>query len=155
MKGVVQWGPMSLFGSNTGKTPKAIHRRDCLNRRLVDGTDKRILAPDLYAGASSWSPDGKWIAFYAHDGKSMERSWGVYVVSAEGGEPIWLGKGTTYAPPAWLPDSTHLLIPHNRDIFMVGLEGERKRLANWTLSEFNIIDILLRPTPSTPAASDP
>lgn len=118
-----------------------------LHRIAVDGTDKRILAPDLYAGASSWSPDGKWIAFYAHDGKSMERSWGVYVVSSEGGEPVWMGKGTEYAPPAWLPDSTHLLIPHKQDLFMVGLDGERERVANWPLSEFNIIDILLRPTP--------
>jgi len=64
-------------------------------------------------GEYAWSPDMKWIA-YTYRGDS--RAWNIWIVPAEGGEPI----NVTYlyanhSLPTWSPDGKYLFFQSNRD----------------------------------------
>ena len=60
-------------------------------RRLTDAFDVR--------SAASWSPDGKWVAVAAVDGKGTH----VYKVPVSGGSPVRLTESSSYNP-MWSPD---------------------------------------------------
>ena len=73
----------------------------------ADGTDRRELtfAP-MQAGLPRWSPDGKQIAF---SGREPGKSWEVYIVPAEGGNPERVTPGDSDdLYPSWSPDGTAL-----------------------------------------------
>jgi Tol biopolymer transport system component/DNA-binding winged helix-turn-helix (wHTH) protein len=80
-------------------------------RSRIDGTQRRQLTvPPLAVINPRWSPDGKFIAFtdisggdrsqMAHSGNHR-----IYLVSAEGGEPLLLLAGEV-GDPTWSPDGT-------------------------------------------------
>jgi Tol biopolymer transport system component len=60
-------------------------------RRLTDAFDVR--------SAAAWSPDGKWVAAAATDGKGIY----VYKVPVNGGSPVRLTETASYNP-MWSPD---------------------------------------------------
>ncbi len=69
----------------------------------ADGTDRRELtfAP-MQAGLPRWSPDGTQIAF---SGREPGKSWELYIVPAEGGNPEQLTTGDNDdLYPSWSPD---------------------------------------------------
>lgn len=73
----------------------------------ADGTDRRELtfAP-MQAGLPSWSPDGTQIAF---SGREPGKSWGVYVVPAQGGNPVAMtGGDNDDLDPTWSPSGEEL-----------------------------------------------
>ena len=77
----------------------------------VDGSNRRNLTDnDVADYSSSWSPDGRWIAFASSRGASAENPNDVYVMDASGGHvrrvtntvgideyPVWSPDGTTIA----------------------------------------------------------
>ena len=67
----------------------------------ADGTDRRELtfAP-MQAGLPRWSPDGTQIAF---SGREPGKSWAIYLVPAEGGNPEQLTSGDDDLDPSWSP----------------------------------------------------
>jgi Tol biopolymer transport system component/predicted Ser/Thr protein kinase len=69
----------------------------------ADGTDRRELtfAP-MQAGLPRWSPDGTQIAFA---GREPGKSWAIYIVPAEGGNPEQLTPGDNDdLDPSWSPN---------------------------------------------------
>ncbi len=74
----------------------------------ADGTDRRELtfAP-MQAGLPRWSPDGTQIAF---SGREPGKSWEVYIVPAEGGNPERVTSGDNDdLYPAWSPSGDALV----------------------------------------------
>jgi serine/threonine-protein kinase len=59
----------------------------------------------------TWSPDGRWIAYASLLAGGRE---GLYVVPADGGEPILLIEGNTVSP-AWSADGAHLYFSSSRN----------------------------------------
>jgi len=59
----------------------------------------------------AWSPDGRWVAYASFHAGGAE---GLYVVPAEGGEPILLFEGNTVSP-AWSADGAHLYFSSSRN----------------------------------------
>ncbi|MCX5755175.1 MAG: hypothetical protein NTX19_03515, partial [Gemmatimonadetes bacterium] len=70
------------------------------------------------AGAPTFSPDGAWIAFVAHDGK-------VQKVPRLGGSAIAIADSasTLYPALAWLEDGTILFVDGHYDVKAVGQDG--------------------------------
>jgi Tol biopolymer transport system component len=65
-------------------------------RRLTDAFDVR--------SAAAWSPDGKWVAAAANDGKGAH----VYKVPVNGGPPVRLTETASYNP-MWSPDGRFIV----------------------------------------------
>ncbi len=74
-------------------------------RAKVDGSQRlQLTFPPLLAGLPSWSPDGKRIAF---QGLAPDKSWKMYLISAEGGAPqeVMPGQGNA----GWSADGNSLV----------------------------------------------
>lgn len=90
----------------------------------ADGTDlKRLTRNDIYDTYASWSPDGKKILFRSrikapgltYDRKPMEFNSEIYVMDADGSNPVNLSKHEAYDGwPSWSPDGTKILFSSNR-----------------------------------------
>jgi len=79
--------------------------RSTLHCTALDGTDERVLAESLdVRGAPSWSPDGKWIAVAAREGRGQR----VYKVPSTGGAPVRLVDSVS-SNPVWSPDGSYVL----------------------------------------------
>jgi Tol biopolymer transport system component/C-terminal processing protease CtpA/Prc len=76
-------------------------------------------------GEYAWSPDMKWIA-YTYRGES--RAWNIWIVPAEGGEPINVTHlYANHALPTWSPDGKYLFFQSNRDgegLYLLPLTSE-------------------------------
>jgi len=59
----------------------------------------------------AWSPDGRWVAYASFFAGGTE---GLYVVPADGGEPILVLEGNTVSP-AWSADGAHLYFSSSRN----------------------------------------
>ncbi len=105
-----------------GGRRQAVARR--VTRDLTPGWRVSCLAP-------SFSPDGRWIAFYAREGQGDRAD--LYVVATDGGEPRRLLQGglpETRGGPRWAPEGNGLFAvredaDHLNPLFWVPLaEGE-------------------------------
>lgn len=88
----------------------------------ADGTNVRGLAETLEArGAPSWSPDGKWVAIAATEGKANP----LFKVPADGGAPVRLVAGidSVISNPVWSPDGRFILYSVGRGSATVRLNG--------------------------------
>jgi len=89
-----------VVAAGAGGRRQALARR--VTRDLTPGWRVSCLAP-------SFSPDGRWIAFYAREGQGDRAD--LYVVDTEGGEPRRLLRGglpETRGGPRWAPGGTGL-----------------------------------------------
>ena len=76
---------------------------------------------------SSWSPDGKRIAFRS-DRKGDVVNWDIYVMDADGGNPQNLTNNRVYdSSPSWSPDGKRIAFFSNRDgnteIYVMNADG--------------------------------
>jgi Tol biopolymer transport system component len=83
----------------------------------LDGSDRHGLTfSPMEVGLPQWSPDGTRIAF---SGREPGKSWQIFVVGAEGGEPEQLTSGDLSAlDPTWSSDGSSLAF--GGDLFAVG-----------------------------------
>jgi serine/threonine protein kinase/Tol biopolymer transport system component len=71
----------------------------------ADGTGARAVAESLdVRGAASWSPDGKWIAITAREGRGVR----VFKIPVAGGPPVRLVDSVS-SNPVWSPDGKFIL----------------------------------------------
>ncbi len=88
----------------------------------ADGTNVRPIAESLEVrGAPSWSPEGKWIAIAASDGKSYP----LVKVPVDGGAPVRLvdGESSVISNPVWSPDGRFILYSEGKGSATVRLQG--------------------------------
>ena len=93
-----------------------------LHLMAADGTNVRRIAESLEArGAPSWSPDGKWIAVTASDGRANP----LFKVPADGGAPVRLvdGMNSVVSNPVWSPDGRFILYSEGQGSATVRLQG--------------------------------
>jgi len=94
--------------SPDGKTvcfPVRRRGRSTLYCASSDGSGARSLAASLNVrGPGSWSPDGKWIAVAATDGRTVR----VFKVPMDGGPPVRLVDSVSFNP-VWSPDGRFIL----------------------------------------------
>jgi Tol biopolymer transport system component len=96
--------------------------RGLLALMASDGTNMRHLAGSLdVRGAPSWSPDGKWLAVTATEGKANP----LFKVPVDGGAPVRLVDGTdsVISNPVWSPNGRVILYSEGRDSAKVRLQG--------------------------------
>jgi Tol biopolymer transport system component len=66
---------------------------------------------DLGLGSNpAWSPDGKQIAFYVHNGNPDNAEPGVWIMNADGSERLWMCYGRV---PQFSPDGKRLVLVNN------------------------------------------
>ncbi|MBI3721130.1 MAG: PD40 domain-containing protein, partial [Fimbriimonas ginsengisoli] len=104
-------------------------------RNLESGDTRRVIKlpgpqwKGVGGGDYAWSPDMKWIA-YEHRGES--RAVNIWIVPAEGGEPINLTRlYANHGEPVWSPDGKYLVFHSNRDgegIYLLPLTHEAVRV---------------------------
>jgi len=93
-----------------------------LHVMAADGTNVRELDGSLEVrGAPSWSPDGKWIAVAATEGKDNP----LFKVLADGGAPVRLVSGvdSVISNPVWSPDGRFILYSVGQGSATVRLKG--------------------------------
>ncbi|MEE2827677.1 MAG: hypothetical protein VX498_00695 [Myxococcota bacterium] len=64
----------------------------------------------------SFSPDGRWVAFFSNHGRKERTHFDVYVVKATGGEPFRIARDVIpneRSGPAWTPDGQSLVVVRN------------------------------------------
>ena len=96
--------------------------RTRLHVMAADGTNARKLSDSLEArGAPSWSPDGKWVAVAATEGRANP----LFKVAADGGAPVRLvgGEDSVISNPVWSPDGRFILYSEGRGSATVRLRG--------------------------------
>ena len=85
--------PRSASWSRDGKQAR-------LHTMAADGTGARRITESLdVRDAPSWSPDGRWIAVVASEGKEQP----LFKIAVDGGAPVRLVGGNNY-DPVWSPD---------------------------------------------------
>jgi TolB protein len=102
----------------------------------ADGTGARDLTPSLpYRQLSCpvWSPDGKKLAFTRNQSRVKEPgSSELYVVNADGSNPVRIAAGDTYGSVSWSPDGARLLFeshqytdggPYGFGINLINVDG--------------------------------
>lgn len=84
-------------------------------------------APDLtssWAASPDWAPDGKRIAYVAHDALGKEQ---IFVMNANGGGAAALTEEGNNSHPTWSPDGTRIAfvsdVPGNPEVMIVSAAG--------------------------------
>ena len=79
--------------------------RSTLHYGAADGTGVRAVAEQLdVRGAASWSPDGRWLAVAARQGRGLR----VFGIPVDGGAPVRLVDSVS-SNPVWSPDGAFIL----------------------------------------------
>ncbi len=105
---------------------------------VMDGDGKnqrRVTVNPMYDRYPTWSPDGKMIAFVSNRNRGRNQIW---VIDANGTNPIRLTDGASDSYPDWSPDGKTILyvaghVPANHDLAPGGIvamdaDGKDKRL---------------------------
>jgi Tol biopolymer transport system component len=133
--------PVSGFVWSPDGTRAAFVADGALRTRPADGTTSTILVRDGAAHSPAWSPDGRWIAYVSGNAEFTfsEALLGnvapsrLYVVPADGGNPVALTDGATLATsPAWLGPRRLVYVgggAATRDLFAlrIGRNGRANR----------------------------
>jgi Tol biopolymer transport system component len=97
-----------------------------------DGTDPRRLV-DLgecgggdCSGGLAWSPDGSMLAFHSMRDNLKGRTWGIYVVHADGSGMHRI-KNLGYQP-IWSPDGSRIAYTQGPDVFTMASDGSDDNL---------------------------
>jgi Tol biopolymer transport system component len=93
-----------------------------LTYSITDSTTTLIAVPEVTSGLNTspaWSPDGRWIAYVAGSASFFDPDWltssSIWMVDADGGEPVRVTGYEFYdISPVWL-DADHLLFVSDRD----------------------------------------
>jgi Tol biopolymer transport system component len=92
---------------------------------------RRVTPPDFDAWSPAWSPDGRRLAFAAgHVARGSYRlaADNLYVVSADGGQPVQLTHtAADESSPAWSPDGRRLVYVRGGRIFVIAADGSGAR----------------------------
>jgi Tol biopolymer transport system component len=126
----VSWSPDSekLAFMRGPDREKGIYGGDIWTIGIRDGSLTQITSDhNAREGAPAWSPDGKTIAY----GKRTGRTYSLWVISAEGGEPTKVaGRGESgflFRPfPLWSPDGKWILCPQSDKIHLFNIQGDQK-----------------------------
>ena len=97
------------FSKDGGRVAYVSFPEGILWQSKVDGSDRHQLTfPPMEVGLPRWSPDGRQLAFA---GRAPGRTWTIYVVPAEGGNPEQFTSGDhDDRDPSWSPDGNSLAI---------------------------------------------
>jgi C-terminal processing protease CtpA/Prc len=114
--------------SSTGKRAVAQARGDVWTLPAENGSPRNLTRTDGIAERTpSWSPDGRWIAYFSDETGEYE----LYVTQSDGkGETKQLTNDskTFYQNIMWSPDSEHILYTDNaHNLFMYTLESGESR----------------------------
>ncbi|HTX72798.1 MAG TPA: hypothetical protein VMC79_08215 [Rectinemataceae bacterium] len=90
-----------------------------LHLMAADGTGARRIAESLdVRDTPTWSPDGKWIAVVAIEGKEQP----LFKIPVDGGDPVRLVGGVHY-DPVWSPDGRLIAYSEHHEGPMYELKG--------------------------------
>ena len=97
-------------------------------RELVGGKEKTITPADLpHCSGPAWSPTGNRIAFACRwDGGN-----GLYVVSAEGGQPTKVYDKQGACEPHWSPDGGRIVYETETNIHAINPDGTKDRAVTY------------------------
>ena len=107
---------------------------------VADGTGARPIAETLDTrGVPSWSPDGKWVAVVASDGKATP----LLKVPVDGGEPARLvdGVDAVISNPVWSPDGSFILYSEGKRAATVRLRGVSRDGQPFQVPEVEVQDL--------------
>ncbi len=100
----------------------------------ADGSDQTRLTFTSYpdsAQTPAWSPDGSKIAY----GAFKSGQWGIWVMNADGTNPVQLNSGPGALNPAWSPDGSQIAYDvdstsyeRGRDIWVMNADGSNPHL---------------------------
>ena len=102
------------------------------------GNQRRVTVNPRKDKLPAWSPDGKMIAFVSNRNNVNQGHWRIWVIDADGKNPIRLTDGVSDSYPDWSPDGKTILyvaghVPKNHDLAPGGIvamdaDGKDKRL---------------------------
>jgi Tol biopolymer transport system component len=114
----------SVIGYQLGEEESKASNNQLYTMNL-DGTAQTRLSsnPDDYQFQAVYSPDGSQIAYIAKD----EIGFNIYVMNADGSNPVQLTAGEEYSEPTFSPDGSQLAVTNNVDgnfdIYIINLDG--------------------------------
>jgi TolB protein len=129
-------GATIAFSSQNGGTERDIFTVSS------DGSNRIQLTDAALAGGESidpeWSPDGSKIVFYSDRNGQFD----IWVMDADGSNPIALTDTGDNAFPSWSPDGTQIVFASNRDgnfeIYVMNADGsDETRLTTTAAAELN------------------
>ncbi len=113
-----EWSP-------DGKRIALRRNEKILIRDLASGSEKTLTPEDWpHCSGPAWKPDGKAIAFAAR----WEGGNGVFIVPAEGGQPVKVYDKQGTCEPHWSPDGTRLVYETETHICTINPDGSRNRV---------------------------
>ena len=129
------------YASRRTKIAFASSRDGNLDIYVMDGdggNQRRVTVNPARDSLPAWSPDGKKIAFVSNRNNVNKDSMQIWVIDADGKNPIRLTDGWIDSYPDWSPDGKKILYdahhgPEEHDVALAGLtvmdaDGNNKRL---------------------------